>query len=247
MTTALLSALQDHGIVAVSCDDRHMPNGILLPFHQHSRVSEVAHLQREWAVPLRKRLWQQIVQQKIMNQAECLKRHQIDGESRLRSFAKKVTSGDSQNMEAQAARYYWKRLFGAEFRRGGLDKINSGLNYGYAVVRAVVSRSIVSYGLIPSFGIHHDNNLNAFNLADDLIELFRPFVDDCVKTMGIDGCEQLSTEERQQLANLSNLHCMMDGEVHTLTNASDRVAIDLVASIRTKTPSLTWPEFIISQ
>lgn len=169
--------------------------------------------------------------------------------SRLKALVDRVGSGDSDNIEAQAARDYWPRLFGADFRRHGNDSINAGLNYGYAVVRAFVARSQVAYGLIPAFGIHHDNELNAFNLTDDVMEVFRPFVDHRVFGLWRDGDiktedDFLSASVRQSLANIGNINCSMAGQVHTIGNACDLMAAGLVSAIEAKTPSLLIaPEF----
>ncbi len=159
---------------------------------------------------------------------------------------KHVTSGDEKNVEAQAAREYWQNLFGSDFRRHATDVINGALNYGYAIVRASIARSVVSFGLLPAFGLHHDSDLNAFNLADDVIEVFRPFVDNQVKSMQLAGDlsqDDLSKENRQKLAGILTTTCMLSQEVHTLMNASDKVAERLVAAIEKKDPQeMIFPE-----
>ena len=157
-----------------------------------------------------------------------------------------VTSGDEKNIEAQAAREYWQNLFGKSFRRHASDTINGALNYGYAIIRASIARSIVSYGLLPAFGLHHDSDLNAFNLADDLIEPFRPCIDDKIKEMEMAGellNAELSKENRQKLANIMNSTCMLSGEVHTLINASDKLAERLIVALEKKdVDELIFPE-----
>jgi CRISPR-associated protein Cas1 len=235
LTSSLLATLQDNNVAVVTCDRRHMPNGLLLSFLPHSRHSEIAVLQRDWSQPFRKRCWQMLVRGKINNQAEGLELAGCSSVSALRALARQVDSGDSKNREAQAAREYWKNLMGEGFIRGAGDLPNSALNYGYTVVRAVIARSLVSYGLLPCFGIHHDNNLNAYNLADDLIEPFRPLVDREVLTLLGEGRlekRSLEREERQQLAALSTHQVLIDGEVQSLTNAADRMAATLVRAIR---------------
>ncbi len=235
LTSSLLATLQDNNVVVVTCDRRHMPNGLLLPFLPHSRHSEIATLQRDWSQPFRKRGWQSLVRGKINNQAEGLELAGCGSVSALRALARQVDSGDSKNREAQAAREYWKKLMGEEFIRGAGDLANSALNYGYTIVRAVIARSLVSYGLLPCFGLHHDNNLNAYNLADDLIEPFRPLVDrEVITLLGDDKCAErsLKKEERQKLAALSTHQLLIEGEVQTLTNAADRMAASLVRAIR---------------
>ena len=244
LSSALLSHCQDHGIAVLTCDKTHIPNGVLLPFQPHSRQSRVAHIQLSCSEPLRKRLWQNVIQAKIRNQAACLERCCGGNEAqRLYALADRVQSGDPDNIEAQAARDYWPRLMGADFRRSGNDIINAALNYGYAVVRAFVARSQVAYGLLPAFGIHHNSDLNAFNLTDDLMEVLRPFVDDAVYSLKNDGSlnldeNSLSIEVRQSLANSGNTLCAIAGENHTLANACDKMAVGLVAAIESKSAAL---------
>jgi len=249
LSAALLSACQEHGVAIITCDHTHTPNGVLLPFQPHSRQSKVARIQQSWSEPLRKRLWQRVVQSKIRNQALCLEHFTSNEEAKpIYAMAGRVQSGDPDNIEAQAARAYWQRLMGKDFRRGDNDLINAALNYGYAVIRACVARSQVAYGLIPAFGIHHDNDLNAFNLTDDMMEVFRPFIDREVVWIKQAGLLQpdvtaLSTSTRQRLANISNRLCLLDTNKHNLTNACDAMAASLVSAIEGKDSSLlTLPE-----
>ncbi len=247
VSVSLLSRCQELGVCVITCDAAHTPNGILHPFHEHSRQSKVAHLQIGWSEPFKKRVWQSIVRAKITGQADVLEKYSDKSTAKaLRSMCQHVTSGDEKNVEAQAAREYWQNLFGVDFRRHATDVINGALNYGYAIMRATVARSIVSYGLLPAFGLHHDSDLNAFNLADDVIEVFRPFVDDQVKRMQTAGelsDKDLSKENRQKLAGILHSTCMLSGEVHTLINASDKVAERLVVAIEKKEPQeMVFPE-----
>lgn len=254
LTSSLLSACQEQGVCLITCDKAHIPNGVLLPFLHHSRQSRVAKAQLSWSEPLRKRLWQRVVQCKITNQARCIDLTiGSDQSQRLYAFVSKVASGDPDNIEAQAARDYWPKLFGADFRRSETDSINAALNYGYAVVRAFVARSQVAYGLLPAFGIHHQSDLNAFNLTDDLMEMLRPMVDLHVWQM---LCEQkfqkddlsLPLSVRQSLANMGNITCKMAGQIYTIANACDRVAASLVSAIDAKGHALLeTPELISDQ
>lgn len=250
LTSTLLSECQEKNVAVLTCDKTHMPNGILLPFQPHSRQSRVARIQQSWTEPLRKRLWQRVVQAKILNQATCLDMSVGSHESsRLKAFVSRVGSGDPDNIEAQAARDYWQRLFEKDFRRGGNDGVNAALNYGYAVVRAFVGRSQVAYGLIPAFGIHHDNELNAFNLTDDVMEVFRPFVDYIVYGLKNEGTikydeNHLPSGARQTLANIGNINCRIDGKIYNIATACDLMAASLVAAIEGKSPTLlVIPEF----
>lgn len=247
VSTALLASCQEQGVCIVTCDSAHTPNGVLHPFHEHSRQSKVAHLQIGWSEPFKKRCWQSIIKTKITGQADVLEIYGDKNAAKaLRAMRQHVTSGDEKNVEAQAAREYWQNLFGSDFRRHATDTINGALNYGYAIMRASIARSVVSFGLLPAFGLHHDSDLNAFNLADDVIEVFRPFVDNQVKTMQLAGDlsqNELSKENRQKLAGILTTTCMLSQEVHTLMNASDKVAERLVVAIEKKDPQeMIFPE-----
>ncbi|MDH5723485.1 MAG: type II CRISPR-associated endonuclease Cas1 [Alphaproteobacteria bacterium] len=251
LSSTLLSACQEHGLAVLTCDYTHTPNGILLPFQPHSRQSRVAHIQSTWTDSLKRRLWKAVVQRKIQNQAACLEAL-IDKKSAkpLYSMAERVKEGDPNNIEAQAARDYWPKLMGKEFRRGRACITNAALNYTYAVLRAYVARSQVAYGLLPTFGIHHNNQLNAFNLTDDLMEVFRPFADKIVWDMRENGefeenATNLNVENRQSLANIGNILCQIGGQSHSIGNACDKMAFGLVNAIEGKSSALLMlPEFI---
>lgn len=250
LTSAVLAECLDNGLAVLTCDKSHMPSGVLLPFQPHSRQSGVARIQSSITEPLKKRLWQRLVQAKIRNQAACLEGQSKNTEAkRLYTLATQVQSGDTGNLEAQAARAYWQPLMGSDFRRGGGCIVNSALNYGYAAIRAFVARSQVAYGLLPTFGLHHDNALNAFNLTDDVMEVFRPFVDKVVVSLKDGGSlppdsEHLSKEVRQTLANMGNSICTIDSEAHTIANASDKMAAGLVAAIEGRSaPLMPIPEW----
>jgi CRISP-associated protein Cas1 len=169
LSTALMSACMDAGMVMIITDRAHTPSGLILPFHRHYRQAEIAATQVAISVPLKKRLWQIIVQAKIANQAAALIDCGQDA-SPLLAMTRLVGSGDPENTEARAARAYWPRLFIDFVREDGTDKRNALLNYGYAVVRSAVARALVAAGLLPAFGVNHASMTNAFNLADDLVE-----------------------------------------------------------------------------
>jgi len=246
ISTALLSALCGAGAAVAVCNNRHLPNGLMLPFHSHSRQSQIAALQVGWSEPFRKRAWQKIVQAKIINQGYCLARRDPDQGKTITEMAKRVVSGDIKNREAHAARVYWPALMGKGFIRGANDFPNAFLNYGYTVMRACLARAIVGAGLLPCFGLHHDNDLNAFNLADDLIEPFRPFVDAAVTGLmsGRDKQGDLTKTDRAALAELPATQVLISGELQTILNAAELVAESLVRAIRQKNASeLCLPEF----
>lgn len=254
LSSSLLSACQDNGIGVVTCGETHMPNGLLLPFHEHSRQTRVGMIQINWSEALQKRLWQKAVIAKITNQAECLKTARGEESARrLFALASKVNSGDPENIEAQAARDYWPKLFGPDFRRHGPDAINAALNYGYAILRAFIARSQVAYGLLPCFGFHHASELNAFNLTDDVMEVLRPSVDwhvfQFVKANQFSFEEApLSIEHRQRLAKIGTIRALYSGQIHTVTTLADKLAEGLVAAIESKSSALfLTPEFYISE
>lgn len=226
LTSALISACADENIAIISCDETHTPNGLFTSFLPHNRQAGMLRAQMEWSKPFTKRLWQLVIKQKITNQAATLKLCGR-GHARLTKLAAEVDSGDSQNCEAQAARLYFNVLFDGvnhdAFKRHGEDLPNAALNYGYAILRAAIARELVQFGFIPALGIHHCSELNAFNLADDLIEPFRPFVDAYVSINGIgqQGGDEagLTLQERASLVQSLQLACMVAGEKHTLLHA----------------------------
>ena len=176
-TQALLTACFENNVVTLVCDNKHLPSAILLPLDGHTLHSKTLGQQIAATEPACKRLWQRVVQAKIREQAKVL--HSATGDDKpLNAYAAKVKSGDPDNIEAQAARIYWQRLFGKSFRRDpDTPGINAMLNYGYAVMRGAVARAAVGAGLHPALGVHHRNQYNSLALADDLMEPLRPLVD----------------------------------------------------------------------
>lgn len=177
MSGAAINALLERGAQVVFCGKNFVPNGMLLPLITHLTQSEKLNLQIKASAPLKKRLWAQIVCSKIRNQAAAL---EAFGQSSgaLHALAKKVRSGDPDNIEAQAARYYWPKLLGEDFRRDKCQEgANSLLNYGYTIIRAAMARAVAASGLTPCLSLHHSSKENPFALVDDLVEPFRPMVD----------------------------------------------------------------------
>lgn len=177
LTHPVLSACADYGIGLYSTGDNHQPNGVFLPFLQHSRATRMQRLQLDLDKPTTKRAWARIVQAKIQNQARCMELLGVGDSERLASYARRVRSGDTENMEAQASAYYFPQVFGRSFHRSQPTWINAALDYGYAVMRGACTRALVAHGMLPSVGLFHSSEQNAFNLADDLIEPYRPVVD----------------------------------------------------------------------
>jgi CRISPR-associated protein Cas1 len=247
LSTALLSACMDAGMVIVTTDRTHTPSGMILPFHRHHRQAEIATLQVGVSAPLKKRLWQTVVQAKIANQAELL---EIIGQdaAALRAMMRLVGSGDSDNVEARAARAYWPRLYADFIRDDANDKRNALLNYGYAVVRSAVARALVAAGLLPAFGVNHASITNAFNLADDMIEPFRPFVDRTVWDLTDKGRVnkgETTVEERRNLASLLTGEARVGSETVSLLVATERVAESLIRAMEmASAPLLLLPRLV---
>ena len=203
--SVFLSLLEAGATVLVTGRD-HLPAGMMLPLDAHHVQTERHRAQVETSAPVRKRAWQAIVRAKIVQQATVLT-HFTGSHGGLAPMARRVRSGDPDNLEAQAAQRYWPRLFGKTFRRDReAEGVNALLNYGYAVVRAAVARGVVAAGLIPSLGVHHRHRGNPFCLADDLLEPYRPYVDWRVRQMaGEDGESAPDLAERETRAELLSL------------------------------------------
>ena len=179
ITTRLLSACSSYNVVLVICDKKHLPVGMYLPFNQHSRTVKIIKKQIRWNDYKKEKLWQQIIRYKINNQSEIMY-HYTDDEERylqLQEYIKEVKLADETNREGHAAKVYFNTLFGMEFYRDADCIENAMLNYGYAIVRAYIARTISGYGYNPGLGIFHKSEYNAFCLADDILEVFRPVVD----------------------------------------------------------------------
>ena len=206
ITHGAIRALQENKAAIISCASNRMPHSIMLPLEGHSEQSERYKVQLSASQPLKKKLWQQTVEAKVVNQMHVLDILELPSH-RLRVLSKRVQSGDPENIEGQAAAYYWPQLFG-EFKRDRYgEPPNNLLNYGYAVLRAMTARALVSSGLMPTLGIHHKNKYNAFCLADDIMEPFRPFMDIVVYKMFINNKLEsfLSTESKRHLLSIAQV------------------------------------------
>jgi CRISPR-associated protein Cas1 len=231
LTGSLLSALAENGVALIVPDAKHHPAGMLLSFHQHHLQSGIAHSQIAASQPLKKRLWQKLVVAKIENQAAVLRAIGSDEAQALSAMAGRVGSGDPDNLEAQAARAYWPRLFDG-FKRHHEDRRNGLLNYGYAVVRAALARACAASGLLPAFGFHHCSRANAFNLVDDLLEPFRPCVDRLARRRAQEvEQDELDVEDRRHMAGILNESVSLGEERMTVLAATEAVAASLVRAI----------------
>ncbi len=205
ISTVLIHELCKRNIPLVICGENFLPSSFTLPVVGYGRQFQVMQAQINLKLPQKKRAWQQIVRAKINNQAKVLSNIGEDS-TQLERFAKNVQSGDKGNLEAQAARYYWQRLFGRQFRRRQDSAgINSALNYAYTIVRACTARSVVAAGLHPTLGIQHRSPTNPMNLVDDLVEPFRPIVDYMVWNIGEDKLRELSPDMKLKLASITTL------------------------------------------
>ena len=202
ITMPLLNALADNNAAVVVCTDKMMPNAMLLNLDSNSVQGERYRDQIDASEPLKKNLWKQTVEAKIRNQAALLDKLDKDG-SQLKPYWQNVKSGDSDNREGVAAKIYWDALFGNDFMRYRTgDSPNEMLNYGYTVLRAAVARSLMGSGLFPAFGIFHRNRYNAFPLADDIMEPYRPFVDEIVFGLYANGETELNKDVKAEILNL---------------------------------------------
>ena len=236
-TTNLLTALAAKGTTTVICDGKHLPASVLLPYSQHSRQAKVSRQQLAMSQPLKKQLWQRVVEQKIVNQADVLRMVGLDDTS-IRKHASDVKSGDTSNRESIAARIYFDQLLDDATRRKPIWH-NAALNYGYAMVRSHIARHIAARGLVASQGIFHHNELNSFNLADDLIEPYRAAVDlyilENVAPLHIgDRDANLTKHDRQLIIDILNYHVIMSDKKFMIKHAVERTVESFIECIEVK-------------
>lgn len=241
ITTAALSQLGQRGCALFVCDEKHLPCAVLTGFARHSRELSVLKEQLSAGEVLKKRLWQSIVAAKIKNQAVCLRLcGREEAAEGLERMAASVRSGDGGNAEAAAAARYFPALFGKGFIRNSDNGINAALNYGYAVLRGCMARYLAAYGFLPALGLHHKNELNSFNLADDLMEPFRPLVD-LLTFVCFDENTELIPENKRQLFNCLNLEMLSGGQRHSTAYAMERLVHSLARSLDRGEAALLLP------
>ena len=246
ITQATLEALLENNCAVVTCDSSHLPVGLMLPLCGNTTQNERFREQIDASVPLVKQLWQQTVQQKIRNQAAVLKTCRGEECRNMSAWANDVRSGDPDNLEGRAAAYYWKVLFGdvEDFTRGrdGVSP-NNLLNYGYAILRAVVARGLVGSGLLPTLGIHHHNRYNAYCLADDVMEPYRPYVDELVAKMTAKYGypEEISTEHKRELLAIPTLDVVVNGQRSPLMVAVGMTTASLYRCFRGEARKIVYP------
>lgn len=247
ITTGALSALLENNCAVITCDNRSMPVGLQLPLSGNTTQSERFRDQISASLPLRKQLWQQTVQYKIRNQAAVLSLCSKAETRCMTIWANEVRSGDPDNLEARAAVYYWKNLFGdiPDFirSRDGVSP-NHLLNYGYAILRAVVARSLVASGLLPTLGIHHHNRYNAYCLADDIMEPYRPYIDRLVhyiiEQYGIDI--ELSKDIKAELLSIPTIDVVINGKRSPLMVGVSQTTASLYKCFSGELRKIAYPE-----
>lgn len=246
ISQALMAKLLANNVALITCNDTHHPAGMLLNLDGNTLQSQKYQAQIEASLPLKKQLWQQTIETKIANQAAILAEVREENKYLL-SLANNVKSGDSDNSEAKAASYYWKRIFPAflEFtrHREGLPP-NNLLNYGYAILRAIVARSLVGSGLLPTLGIHHRNQYNAYCLADDIMEPYRPYVDRVVYQIVRNNGKflDMTPNMKKELLNIPALDVMLDGQQSPLMNAVTRTTASLVKCFEGTQRKILYPQ-----
>lgn len=248
LTHALMAALLERNVAIISCDEKHLPVGLMLPLDGNTLQTERFTAQIEASEPLKKNLWAQTIKAKIENQAEVLQRAKIDNK-RLLALVPQIQSGDPDNIEGRAASVYWKLLFDdlpfVRDRFGAMP--NAHLNYGYAILRAIMARALVGSGLLPTLGIHHSNKYNAYCLADDVMEPYRPFCDwmvyQMVKHDEING-DEITKDHKTKLLSLASIDIQIDGKKSPLMVGLPRTTNSLFECFVGSRRKIIYPEFL---
>ena len=241
VSRSLLSNLAERNCPVVFTDKRYLPSSVLLPITGHHLQAKRFDAQIAAGLPLRKRVWASVIKAKI-NQQAAVVAHLEHPDARLRRLAEQVRSGDPSNCEAQAAKLYWRSVFGKTFRRDrGEPGINSYLNYGYTILRAATARAIVASGLHPTLGIHHQNEGNPMRLVDDLMEPYRPFIDLQVLELGVGPSDTLSSEGKRALVDVLSHDLVADGERSPVGLCIQRTARSLASIYLGESKALWMP------
>lgn len=247
ITTGAMEALLANNCAIITCDSTDLPVGLMLPLCGNTTQSERFRSQIDASLPLKKQLWQQTVRQKILNQAAVLSKNTGAIVKNMQVWANEVRSGDPDNLEARSAAYYWRNLFPTlpNFVRGREgDPPNNLLNYGYAILRACVARGLVGSGLLPTLGIHHHNRYNAYCLADDIMEPYRPFVDDLVINImqQYPDYSELTRSIKAALLTIPSLDVTLDGKRSPLMIAVGQTTASLAKCFNGELRKIAYPE-----
>lgn len=247
ITSGAMEALLENNCAVITCNQKSMPVGLLLPLCGNTTQNERFRSQLEASLPLRKQLWQQTIKQKILNQEHVLRINTEQETNCMRVWSNDVRSGDRDNLEARAAAYYWKNVFTiypnfVRDREG--TPPNNLLNYGYAILRAIIARALVGSGLLPTLGIHHHNRYNAYCLADDIMEPYRPYVDQLV--LDIIQCNleisDITRDLKMQLLGIPMLDVVINGKRSPLMIAAQQTTASLAKCFAGECKRISYPE-----
>lgn len=247
ITEGVIAALLANSTALITCNEKRMPTGLLMPLHGNTLYNERFRNQLDASLPLKKQLWQQTIKYKIENQAAVLRKNNSNvSANNMLVWARDVKSGDPDNYEARAAAFYWKNIFqdNPDFIRAPEGAIpNNLLNYGYAILRATVARALVMSGLLPVSGIHHHNRYNPYCLADDIMEPYRPFVDqvviDTMKKMPIP--EELTTDIKRELLSIPVVDVWINGKRSPLMIAVSQTTASLAKCFNGELRKIAYP------
>ena len=247
ITSGVMEALLENNCAVITCNQKSMPVGLLLPLCGNTTQNERFRSQLEASLPLRKQLWQQTIKQKILNQEHVLRINTDKETNCMRVWSNDVRSGDPENLEARAAAYYWKNLF-INYPNFVRDREgtppNNLLNYGYAILRAIIARALVGSGLLPTLGIHHHNRYNAYCLADDIMEPYRPYVDQLV--LDIIQCNSeisdITRDLKMQLLGIPMLDVVINGKRSPLMIAAQQTTASLARCFAGESKRISYPE-----
>ena len=247
ITSGVMEALLENNCAVITCNQKSMPVGLLLPLCGNTTQNERFRSQLEASLPLRKQLWQQTIKQKILNQEHVLRINTDKETNCMRIWSNDVRSGDPDNLEARAAAYYWKNLF-INYPNFVRDREgtppNNLLNYGYAILRAIIARALVGSGLLPTLGIHHHNRYNAYCLADDIMEPYRPYVDQLV--LDIIQCNSeisdITRDLKMQLLGIPMLDVVINGKRSPLMIAAQQTTASLARCFAGESKRISYPE-----
>ncbi|MBQ6047654.1 MAG: type II CRISPR-associated endonuclease Cas1 [Bacteroidales bacterium] len=248
ITSGVMEALLENNAAVVTCDDSHIPRGLLLPLEGHTVQQERFEAQTEASTVLKKQLWQQTVVQKIRNQAAVLQQTAGKSQGNMLQWARDVRSGDSTNLEGRAAAYYWSQLFKPDIEHFVRDRSgewpNAMLNYGYAILRAMVARGLVGSGLLPTMGIHHHNRYNAYCLADDVMEPYRPYVDRLVVNLMIKyrNVEEINKDLKRELLGIPTIEVTIGGQRSPLMVAVSTTTASLAKCYTGELRKIAYPQ-----
>ncbi len=245
----LLSKFLENNVAVIVCNEKHLPKGLLLNLVGNSIQSERFRIQINTKLPIKKKLWSQTIEYKIVNQSKVIEYIKKDN-SKLIKWSKEIKSGDSTNVEAKAAAFYWNLIFSdylIGFNRGRFEEEpNNLLNYGYSILRAIVARALVSTGLLPTLGIKHSNKYNPFCLADDIMEPYRPYVDLCVlkiiKEEGSSFNYELTTEIKKKLLQIPTIDVTVDGYQKPLMVAVSTTTSSLYECFNGERTKIKYPK-----